>query len=63
MEDLLNGNSIINLNNLITNIDIFLVCKECSKERAIQIKLEEGKEQENFVAWVDNYFWLTPSDE
>ena len=25
--DLLNGNRIINLNNLITNIDTFLVCK------------------------------------
>ena len=27
--DLLNGNRIINLNNFITNIDTFLVCKEC----------------------------------
>ena len=26
--DLLNGNRIINLNNLITNIGTFLVCKE-----------------------------------
>ena len=25
--DVLNGNRIINLKNLITNIDIFLVCK------------------------------------
>ena len=30
---LLNGNRIINLNNLITNIDIFLVCKQCAQER------------------------------
>ena len=28
--DLLNGNHIINLNNLITNIDTFLVCKHCA---------------------------------
>ena len=28
--DLLNGNLIINLKNLITNIDKFLVCKECA---------------------------------
>ena len=31
--DLLNGNRIINLNSLITNIDNFLVCKECAQER------------------------------
>ena len=31
--DLLDGNSIINLNNLITNMDTFLVCKECTNER------------------------------
>ena len=43
--DLLNGNRIINLKNLITDIDIFLVCKECAQERAIHIKLEEVKEQ------------------
>ena len=30
MGDLLNGNLIINLNNLITNMDIFLFCKECA---------------------------------
>ena len=30
---LLNGNHIINLNNFITNIDTFLVCKECAQER------------------------------
>ena len=28
--DLLNGNHIINLNNLIANIDTVLVCKECA---------------------------------
>ena len=37
--DLLNGNRIINLNNLITNIDNVLVCKECAQERDLQIKL------------------------
>ena len=31
--DLLNGNRNINLNNLITNIDKFLVCKECAQDR------------------------------
>ena len=31
--DVLNRNRIINLNNLITNIDKFLVCKECAQER------------------------------
>ena len=37
--DLLNGNRIINLNNLIANIDNFSVCKECAQERYLQIKL------------------------
>ena len=31
--DVPNSNCIINLKNLITNIDIFLVCKECAQER------------------------------
>ena len=31
--DVLNGNRIINLNNLITNIDNVVVCKECAQER------------------------------
>ena len=39
--DFLNGNRIINLKTLITNIDAFLVCKECAQERDLQIKLEE----------------------
>ena len=33
--DELNGNRIINLNNLITKIDNFLVCKECAQEREL----------------------------
>ena len=37
---LLNGNHIIKLNNLITNIDKFLACKECAQERELQIKLQ-----------------------
>ena len=38
--DVLNGNRIINLKNLITNIDNSLVFKECAQERELQIKLE-----------------------
>ena len=37
--DVLNGNRIINLKNLITNIDKVLVCKECAQERELQITL------------------------
>ena len=37
--DVLNGNRIINLNNLITNMDNFLVWKEFAQERELQIKL------------------------
>ena len=61
--DVLKGNRVINLENLSTNIEKFLLCKECVKERELQIKLEEVKEQENFIAYVDNYFQLTQSDE
>ena len=42
--DLLNSNFIIKLNNLIPNIQHFLVFKECSQERYLKIKLEEIKE-------------------
>ena len=61
--DLLNGNRIINLNNLISNIDKFLVCKECAQERELQIKLEGERDVENFIDYVEAYFQLTPSDE
>ena len=58
-----NGNCIINLKNLITNIDIVLVWKECAQERYLQIKLEEERDQKNFVDYVEAYFQLTPPDE
>ena len=45
--DVLNSNLIINLKNLISNIDKFLVCKECAQERELQIKLEEERDVEN----------------
>ena len=61
--DLLNGNRIINLKNLITNIDKFLVCKECAQERELQIKLEEERDVENLSDYVEAYFQLTPSYE
>ena len=60
---LLNGNRIINLNNFITKIDKYLVCKECSQKRDQQIKLEEKRDQENIFDYVETYFQLTPSDE
>ena len=61
--DVLKGNRIINPKNLSTNIEYFLLCKECVKEREPQITLEEGKDQENFIAYVEDYFQLTPSDK
>ena len=61
--DVLNGNHTINLNNLIINIDTFLVCKECAYERELQIKLEEERDIEKIVEYVEAYFQLTPSDE
>ena len=50
---LLNGNQITNLMNLITNIDKVLVCKECAQERELQIKLEEERDVENFIDYVE----------
>ena len=61
--DLLNINCIINLKNLITNMDKFLVCKECAYERELQIKLEGQRDVENFIDNVEDYFQITPSDE
>ena len=61
--DVLNSDSIINLNNLITNIDNFLVCKECAHERELQIKLEDNIYVEKFIDYIEAYFQLTLSDE
>ena len=60
---LLNGNRIINLKNLITNINKCLVCKECAQQRELQIKLEEERDVENFFEYVEDYFQLTPPDK
>ena len=61
--DVLNGNRIINLNDFITSIDNFLVCKECAQERELQIKLEQETDVEKIIDCVEAYFQLTPSDE
>ena len=61
--DLLNGNHIINLNHLITNIDKFVLCKECAQERELQIKLDEKRDVEKVIDYVEAYFQLAPSDE
>ena len=61
--DVLNGNRIINLKNLITNIVNNWVCKECAQERELQIKLEEERDVENFIDYVEAYFQLTTPDE
>ena len=60
--DVLNGNHIINLKNFITNMDKFLVCKECAQESELQIKLEEELDVENFIDYAEAYFQLTPPD-
>ena len=60
--DVLNGNRIINLKNLITNIDKVLVCKQCSQEMDLKIKLEEERDIGNFIDYVEAYFQLTSPD-
>ena len=44
-------------------MDKFLVCKECAQGMDLQIKLEEGNDQEKFVDYVEDYCQLTPSYE
>ena len=61
--DVLNGNCIINLKNLFSNIDTFLVCKECAQEKELQIKLEEERDVEKFIDCVEDYFQLTQPDK
>ena len=39
------------------------MCKEFSQEKELQIKLEEERDVENFIYYVEDYFRLTPSDE
>ena len=39
------------------------MCKECAQERELQIKLEEERDQKNFVDYVEAYFQLTPPDK
>ena len=39
------------------------MCKECAQERDLQIKLEEEKDVENFIDYVEDYFQLTPPDK
>ena len=51
--DVLNGYRSINLKHLITNIDNFLVFKECAQEKELQIKLEEERYVENFIDCVN----------
>ena len=39
------------------------MCKECAHERELQIKLEEERDVEKFIDYVEDYFQLTPPDE
>ena len=43
--DNISGNSLINLNTLTTNTEIFLVLQQFSQEKALQMKLEEERYQ------------------
>ena len=39
------------------------MCKECAQDRELHIKLEEERDVETFIDYVEDYFQLTPSDE
>ena len=40
-----------------------LVCQKCAQEKALHIKLEEERDQENFISYVEAYYELTPRYE
>ena len=58
--DIVNGNRIINLQDFITNIYNFCLCKECAHERELKIKLEEKRDVEKSIDYVEAYFQPTP---
>ena len=39
------------------------MCKECTQDRERQIKLQEERDVEKFIDYVEAYFQLTPPNE
>ena len=39
------------------------MCKECAQERKLQVKLEEKRDVEDFIGYIEDYFRLNSSDE
>ena len=39
------------------------MCKECAQDRELQIKLEEERDVEKFIDYVEDYFQLTPPEK
>ena len=58
--DNLSGNHLINLNILTTDIEILLVFRQCVQEKALQMKSEEERDQENMISYVEAYYRVTP---
>ena len=52
--DNLTGNPVVNLQNFTTNIEKILVRRKCTHEEPLQMKIY----QENFIYYVEDYFWL-----
>ena len=52
-------NRLLNLKILTTNMEKFLVCQQCAHEKVLQMKLEEARYQENFISYIEAYYYLT----
>ena len=61
--DNLISNCLIKLKILATNVQNFFLCQKCAKDKALRMKLEEERYQENFIYYVDTSYDLTPINE
>ena len=59
--DNLSSNRLINVKILTTNVDEYLVYRKCAQEKAVQMKLEEEKDWENFISYAEAYNELNTS--
>ena len=37
-----------------------LVCQQCAQDKALQMKIEEGRYQKNLISYVEDYYKLNP---
>ena len=57
--DNLTSNILVNMQNLTTNTDKLLVCKQCANDQYLHNKIEEERYQEKLISYVDAYYDLS----